>query len=254
MSPAKPYLAHHVSVLITEISPEDGMFEGSQEHYFSVGQSALECIKLAAFEGGQHRFSNILDFGSGFGRVLRALKSGFPAAQLTACDINANAISFCSRIFGATAIQSSEDISDLCIDDRFDLIWCGTVLTNVDAMQFLDILRFLKTLLKKNGILVFTTHGPYVAQRIRSGAFTYGLQQDLIPALLEDYDRAGFGYADYPAEVRARVRLKRYGISVSTPHWTLRQLKSFSELRILNYTEQFWDNHQDSVACVNSGV
>jgi SAM-dependent methyltransferase len=235
----------------TEISAGDGMFEGSREHYFAVGQSALRCIQLAMRAARRERFRNILDFGSGFGRVLRVLKAAFPAAELAACDISPDAIEFCARTFGAGPIQSSETIADIHIGKQFDLIWCGTLLTNVDSAQFSELFQLFHSLLAKDGILVFTTHGSFVARRMRTGAFTYGLSPSLIPALIADYDRTGFGYEDYPEAVLTRLGVKRYGISISTPSWVCRQIEALVDLRILAYTERAWDNHQDSVACMN---
>lgn len=236
-----------------EIAPEDGMFEGSRHHYFGVGQSALQCIDLAARAAGRDRFRRILDFGSGYGRVLRVLKAAFPDARFAACDVDRGAIEFCARTFGAEPIPSSENFAEIQVRDRFDLIWCGTLLTNVDAAQFSKALAFFHDLLDEDGILVFTTHGPFVVHRIRSGEFTYGVDEDFIPRLLTDYDRTGFGYADYPQEVLVRLGLNKYGISVSSPSWVLSQLELFTDLRVLNYTERAWDNHQDSVACIKSG-
>src|SRR5438128_5312892 len=58
-----------------EISAKNGMFEGDREHYLAVGQSALRCIKLAMLAAARDQFRSILDFGCGFGRVLRVLRS-----------------------------------------------------------------------------------------------------------------------------------------------------------------------------------
>src|SRR5260370_33891758 len=233
-----------------EISPNDGMFEHDGAHSVSVGQSALRCIKLAMLAAGKDEFRNILDFGCGFGRVLRVLRAAFPAAELAACDISQDAIDFCSKAFGAEPIHSSEDVSQIHIPKKFDLIWSGTLLTNVDSLQFSSFLQLFHSLLRENGMLVFTAHGPYVAHRLKTGAFTYGLEPSLIPKMVRDYDVAGFGYEDYPEEVLTRLGVKRYGISVSAPSWVCREIDRLPNLRLLTYTERAWDNHQDSIACM----
>jgi SAM-dependent methyltransferase len=237
----------------SEISPNDGMLEGNLRHYFAVGQSALRCIKLAMLAAGKDQFWNILDFGSGFGRVLRVLKAAFPGAELAACDLSRDAIDFCARTFGAEPIQSNEDVSRIQITNKFDLIWCGTLLTNVDSAQFSALLQLFDSLLVDNGVLVFTTHGPFVAHRIRTGACTYGLSPNLVPALVNEYDTIGFGYENYPEEVLTRLGVKRYGISLSTPSWVCRQIGYLPNLRLLTYTEKAWDDHQDSIACMKYG-
>jgi len=235
-----------------EISPNDSMFEGSREHYFSVGQSALQCVKLALLAAGKDQPRTILDFGCGWGRVLRALRAAFPGAQLAACDLLREATDFCANAFGAEPIPSTEDASQIRITQKFDLIWCGTLLTNVNANGFWALLRLFDSLLEPDGVLVFTTHGPFVATRISTGAFTYGLNPSVIPDLVKEYEATGFGYQDYPEEVRVGLGVKSYGISISAPAWVCRQIERLPNLHLLAYTERAWDNHQDSVACMRS--
>jgi SAM-dependent methyltransferase len=234
-----------------EISPLDTMFEGSSEHYFSVGQSALHCIRLGLLGAGKNDPHNILDFACGFGRVLRVLRATFPTAKLTACDISANAVGFCSKAFGAQPVQSSEEFSDLKFDDTFDLIWCGSLLTQLIPAQFGSCLELFQSLLSPGGVMVFTTHGPFVAERIRRREFNYGLHEDVCAAMIADYDRCGYGYGDYPDHVLPQVGVKRYGVSIAKPSWIADQVERRPDLRLVNFTERAWDNHQDSVACMN---
>ena len=236
--------------VVEEISPADGMFEHDKAHYFAVGQSALRCIKLAMLAAGKDDFRNILDFGCGFGRVLRILKAAFPQADLTACDISKDAVDFCSKTFGSSPVYSREEISEIHIRGQFDLIWCGTLLTNVDAPNFSRLLELFYSLLAENGMLVFTTHGPYVAHRIRTREFTYGPEPNRVPKMVRDYDDTGFAYEDYPQEVLARLGVRRYGISVSAPAWVCHEISRFPDFHLLTYTERAWDDHQDSIACV----
>ena len=234
--------------VLDTISPLDGMFEGDFGHYFDVGRSALRCIELALLAARKEKPDRILDFGCGFGRVLRALRAAFPDSRLTACDLSSEAVDFCARTFHAEPVLSSEDISRIRIGGQFDLIWCGTLLTNVDWLQFRGFLALFRSLLVPGGALVFTTHGPFVARRLQEGAHNYGLDERLVPRLIDQYQRSGFGYLDYPREVRTRLGLTRYGISVSTPAWVCHEIERLSGSEVLMYTEKAWDNHQDSVA------
>lgn len=232
------------------ISAEDMMFENNRQHYFSVAQSAMRCIKLAMLAAGKDDFRTILDFGCGHGRVMRVLRAAFPAAKLTACDLLPEAAGFCGRVFDAEAVCSTEQIERVRFSTTFDLIWCGTVLTNVDSSQFVEMLALFHSLLNSGGILVFTVHGSWVSKRLQSGEATYGLTPETIPRLVQDYDLMGFGYADYPRDVLARLGIQRYGISLTSAAWVCSQLRELSDLHLLTYTERAWDNHQDSVACV----
>ncbi len=68
--------------------------------------------------------------------------------------------------------------------------------------------------------------------------------------MLDEYNVTGFGYLDYPRSVLDRIGLRSYGIQISKPNWVRRQLDRFPNLRLLTYSEQAWDDHQDSVACI----
>lgn len=240
--------------LIREISPRDGMHmllpdhpvaeqEAATRHYFSVGRSALRCVRLALLAAGKSTVSSILDLPCGHGRVLRALQAGFPAARLTACDLNRDAVDYCASVFGATPIYSVERPEEIPIDDTFDLIWVGSLLTHLNAALWPAFLSRFVMMLAPGGVLVFTTHGRFVATRMRTMGITYGLMPDAVREALDDVDRTGFGYRDY-------VGQSRYGISVSSPSWVCSQVTAIPGLRLLGLLEQGWDNHQDVVSCV----
>ena len=245
-------MSNTATAIVPDISPRDTMFEGDADHYLSVGQSALQCIRVALTVSGKTSVERILDFGSGYGRVMRALRSEFPQAKLVACDISSDAVEFCSEAFGAEGIVASAKPAELELAGTFDLIWVGTLFTNLDQQPLLELLRIFDSRLEPGGVLLFTTHGPFVANRIRSREYDYGIPQSRLDALIASYDSSGFGYENYPQEVLDRLELDRYGISLSKPAWICSQLESFRHLHLLSYIERGWDRHQDVVACVKT--
>ena len=252
--PKEGFYERRFARILTDISPRDTMYEGNLEHYNSVGRSAFRCIRQAMLRGGKSGFLRILDFGSGYGRVMRVLQCAFPRAQLVACDVDRGAVEFCSKTFSAEPLVSNPDPERSPIKGSFDLIWCGTLFTQFDRGDFSAFLRLLHSHLSPGGLLVFTTHGEFVADRLRTREYTYGLDVAGIPGMIEDYDATGFGYLDYPQEVRAHVGIEKYGVSISSAGWILRQIEAMPELRFLSHMERAWDNHQDSVACIRRGA
>jgi len=240
------------TAIIPDISPQDTMFEGDAGHYLSVGQSALQCIRVALTMSGKTSVERILDFGSGYGRVMRALRNEFPQAKLVACDILPDAVEFCSEAFGAEAIVCTAKPAELELTGKFDLIWVGTLFTNLDQQRLCESLRVLESRLSPEGVIVFTTHGPFVAERIRSREYDYGIPNNRLDDLIASYDCSGFGYENYPQEVLDRLELDRYGISLSKPAWICSQLESFRDLHLVTYTERGWDRHQDVIACTKT--
>lgn len=251
-----PHLLHdlfhqEVPNVSRQIAPADGMLEGNRDHYFRVGHSALRCVRLAMLAAGRSGFDSILDFGCGYGRVLRTLRAAFPEARLTACDLLREGVDFCAREFAATPVYATREPERMPIEGAFDLIWCGTVLTNLRSSVWTGLLNLFQSILAPGGILVFTTHGRWVVERMRNRVSNYGLEEEVINGLLADYDRHGFGYRDYPPAVLRLAKIEGdYGISLSSPAWICTQVEKLPDLRLLCCAERFWDNHQDMVACL----
>ncbi len=234
-------LAGPVAGVDKTIHPEDGMFEGDGEHYFSVGESALRSIRLAMVASGLDEPRRILDLPCGYGRVLRVLRAAFPDAEIAGCDLLTQGVDFCARTFDAIPIRSTERPEEIDLGGTYDLIWCGSLFTHLEAERCEGFLHLYASALAPGGVLVCSTHGRWVAYRMEQGFDTYGLGEDRVRELLEAYDRTGFGYAEYPT-------IPDYGISVSSPSWVATRLEPFSELRIVFFEERAWDAHHDIIA------
>jgi len=229
-----------------EISGHDGMFDGNRVHYFSVGQSARNCIEVARIAAGIETFDNILDLPCGYGRVLRHLQAAFPGAQLTACDINQQGVDFCAATFGAIPVYGQSSPGEIQLKGNYDLIWVGSLLTHLDDNRCAAFLAHFRANLRPNGLLVFTLHGRMVADRMRAQVSNYGLDPTGLSHVLERYAKEGFGYAGYPVVTPAVG--EDYGISLASPGWVYNQIQKMPDMRLVNYTEKGWDNHQDVIA------
>jgi SAM-dependent methyltransferase len=246
MSELRDLFDQRISDVIQDISPNDEMYLGNKEHYVHVGQSAIQCIKLAILASGRD-FSDIkeiLDLPCGYGRVSRMLKVEFPDAQLTGCDLLRDGVEYCKQLFGVKPLYSDKDIKNVKTDEKFDLIWCGSLLTHLNSDRWPAFIDFFNDALDPKGILVFTTHGRYVADLMRSKKCNYGIDDIAkLMKIVQDFDALGFGYANYPHS-------DEYGISASSPSYVLSLIEKQFGLRILTYLEKGWDDHQDVIACI----
>ena len=224
------------------------MWGGNPSHYFGVGQSALHCIRVSMLAAGIETFTNILDLPCGHGRVLRHLQHAFPRAQLTACDVNMSATEFCARTFGATPVQGHESAAKIALQGNYDLIWVGSLLTHLDAKRCADFLDVFRANLCPNGLLVCTIHGRKVADRMRSGVDTYGLDPNAIPEILTQYAEKEFAFCSYPLDQKIPGISSDYGISITSPCWVFSKVARMPDMRLLTYTETAWDNHHDVVS------
>ncbi|HZL41831.1 MAG TPA: methyltransferase [Verrucomicrobiae bacterium] len=228
--------------VIQEISSADEMFTGNKKHYFGVGESALHCIETALFAARREKstIKKILDLPCGHGRVMRFLKAAFPEARLTACDINRDGVDFCSRTFGAVPVPSEVEVRNIPLREKFDLIWCGSLLTHLREEKCAEFIQLFQRLLDPGGILVFTTHGRCSEIRLATGINKCGLQDPQVMDLLGQYRRRGFGYVDYNAN-------SGYGISLSLPAFIIANYIQDPHWKLLGYQEKGWDNHQDAI-------
>ena len=124
------------------ISKKDDMYAGNAAHYFKVGLSAIQCIDDSIGNVENPRINNILDMPCGYGRVLRFLCQRFPNANLTGMDIVENGVDFCVDTFGIKGIYSKKKLDLLTLGSKFDLIWCGSLLTHLNAIFAVELLIF----------------------------------------------------------------------------------------------------------------
>jgi SAM-dependent methyltransferase len=210
--------------------------DADASHYASVGRSAVAAIGRGLAAAGRD-FGDVqacLDMPCGYGRVLRALAQEIPGERVTACDINRRAIGFCASEFGATPLRSTPGLDHLRFG-RYDLIWCGSLVTHIDERRVEQLLRGFAGALVPGGVAILTIH----AEPPSSGQFA-PLRDEIAAALGERgefhvaYDGALFDYghawhtADYIRGVFAAV--------------------SGDEVELVSHETRGWDDHQDVLA------
>ncbi|MFZ0317577.1 MAG: class I SAM-dependent methyltransferase [Candidatus Sulfotelmatobacter sp.] len=229
--------------LIEDVSLAVGAFDsmyvlGQADHYLLVGLSAVRCIRAAMASAGVKAESvkAVLDFPVGWGRVLRFLKAAFPGARVSGAEIDAPALEFCVREFSLEAVTAPMDFSWISPEKKFDLIWCGSLVTHLKEKPTMALLRMFREHLTEGGICVFSAHGPAAAKLVREEKCDYGLSLREREKMLAEYEQMGYGYGDYPDGAG-------YGISLESPE---RVRKMISELgRCVFYQEMGWDRHHD---------
>lgn len=223
--------------------PYDDMYKGDGFQYFWAGLTALRVIEAALAAAGADRPRRILDMPCGFGRVTRWLAARFPEASITACDIQPRAVRFCCRRFGVDELISSPSFEQPAFPVNFNLIWCGSLVTHLEAPRVLALLDLLARSARPGGLIVFTTLGVSIADEIKAGN-DYMLTADALTAVLQQYERTGFGYADYPWE-------SAYGVSVISPQWIRSHVGGRNGLQEVYHAERGWGGWHDVFAYRN---
>ena len=239
---SEPSLSESDRELLGKVSSRiyynDGMYHGNGVQYFRVGLSAIRCIDEAIEQARLTNVSAILDLPCGGGRVMRFLRHRFPEAEITACELAPGPVQFCVRTFGAVPALSSLNLDEVSLDKKFDLIWCGSLVTHLNHNGIVSLFKLFRRHLAKGGLMVFTSHGEFVARRLPTREFDYGIAADQIEKLPLDYLKTGFAFADYPGE-------KDYGVSLTSPEWIRARISEAGDLREVFFKERGWDDHQD---------
>jgi SAM-dependent methyltransferase len=224
---------------LTDVSSADAMFSLDKTHgglddvqagahYISVGLSALKIFEYAITEGftPASGLKSILDLPCGHGRVARILKSRFPDANLTVCDIDRDGVDFCVNRLEARGVYSCADFDKLDLGGLFDLIWVGSLITHLIPSDTVKLMRCMERFLSHDGLLIVSSNGKTIADRHEPSNPT-----------LAQYNLTGYG-----ANVDAY--LKGYDGSIISRHW-LEGFFAGQPLGIIAYLEHEWDYNQD---------
>jgi SAM-dependent methyltransferase len=245
IEPAKIYgRVETFTALNKTIAPGDGMFsDNDPEQYFAVGASAAELISesLAAARVPPGSVGRVLDYACGYGRVLRWLQAEFPKAYLLGVDTDPKAVQGSNLALGVETRQLDLNFAKP-VDAPFDLIWVGSLMTHLPEWENLRVIQYLKTHLTKGGVLVLTTHGHLVYQRLQSRERHYSVNQAGIDKIVREFDWLGYGHAGYGRS--------SYGISVSKPSRIVTMIETCN-LACVYFKARGWAAHQDVFGCVN---
>lgn len=237
------------------ISPKESMLpkqpwsEGTLDAYLTVTKSAINLIDstLQLTYTNKTDIKNILDFPCGHGRVLRGLRSYFKESNIYACDLDREGVDFCASNLGAIGVYSNLDPEKVVFDTKFDLIWCGSLFTHLNSDKWPSFFRFFDSVLRDQGILIFTYAGTYVKDLIEAGKHSINNQiTSKDESILTDFYKDGFGYKSYKNN-------PDYGQTICSPEWMRKFLENLPNYRSVLHFERGWNGRQDVIAIVKEG-
>ncbi len=248
------YLQHGVCRTL-DMNDKENQFgaDWERDHYFSVGADALRIIIHGLLGALREPPMRILDFPCGSGRVGRHLRAFFPSARIVACDLYEQHVKFCREVLGTDGFISQEDLDLIDFGGKFDLIYCGSLVTHLPVDLFKSAIRLISKSLADDGLAVITTYGRH-SEYIQRHKWKY-IDDTLFAVAESTVSTSGFGYVDYIQHAKADFgKQARYGISLSCPHWIMKLMEEDYDTRVLGYGERVLDDHQDVIIIGKPGI
>lgn len=197
---------------------------------------------LAAAGSSMNDVVTWLDFGCGYGRVLRFLVDRVKPWRVSAIDTIVEAVDFCAAEFGITAIHSAVPLERLRIGP-FGFVYGISVLTHLDEENGEHFLGLTRRSLDVGGMFMFTTHGRWSLDRLS----WYGRAVVEAAAQIRAcMDKRGFAYQPY----RHYGSNSSYGIAWHDKTYvedTMRRLHG-NTMELVRFEPHGLDHHQDVYA------
>jgi SAM-dependent methyltransferase len=216
----------------------DSFDQDGANGYLNGAQSALRLVEEGLSLGGRSfaELRTALDFGCGYGRVVRLLVGRMEASRVFVTDTIRDAVTFCSSEFGVNPIYPRGD-GRIPVLPPVDLIYAISVLTHLPEDRGREVLQAWSRAVEPSGILLFTTHNPESVEL----PSRYGILDSRRDELRNRLEADGFAYAPY-----AHYLGNDYGVAWHTPTYVARLAEKFlAEFQQLVYLPQGHNEHQD---------
>lgn len=150
-------------------------FNVACHNYFTIGYNGFSIVKqFANALYGEGKFDGqILDFASGYGRVTRFLAAYYGANHITTSDIKNEAVEFQKQHLKVRGFTSVYEPATLAVEDRFDIIFVGSLFSHLNETLFAQWLDKLLSLLTPTGHLLFTVHDQTLHPTLQQSDFQF---------------------------------------------------------------------------------
>jgi SAM-dependent methyltransferase len=179
-----------------------------------------------------------LDFGCGYGRIVRYLTERVDPGTVTAADVDAGGAAFCASEFGVNPVVSREELASVHLNG-FDFAYSISVLTHLNERESVEFLRLIGEALAPGGIALFTTHGSRSLDVIERYGPGY---RELEPELRRRFASEGIAFVPYPFSLGESYGMTWHSLGYVTAR--MRTLHGPS-LELVSHEPHGLDGHQD---------
>ena len=207
-----------------------GTWSSPLRDYLADGWRTLSELVLLLERAG-HCLSGckqVLEFASGHGRFTRHLVKALGHERVTVSDVVPGAVAFSTAQFGVRGFVSTSEPAALAWPGRYDLVFVLSLFSHLPRATWAAWLRRLWDAVAPGGVLVFTTHGDFAAQR--AGV---------------TLDEQGFQFVG--ASESTAIDVQEYGTAFTSPGFVQAQIEALVPVPARWSVEPAWFcAHQDA--------
>ncbi len=206
------------------------------ESYVQTGKILAQNIRdlCAMADRDIYSFDNVLDFGSGSGRVLSNFPDAPGSCRLHGTDIDAEMVNWCQSNLPGICWSVNGYLPPLTAkDETFDLIYAISVFTHLDEEFQHAWLRELHRIARPKAIIILTVHGEHCIK-------------ELPPSLQKKISLEGFLFIKAATGLLKVDKLPDfYQSAFHTKEYIYQQWPAYFD--VLHYVDRAINNHQDAV-------
>lgn len=159
-------------------------------HNYKIADAAAICRRYGV--GAKA----ILDFGSGIGNSIPAMREHFPAAALTCADVSQRSLDLSKSRYPGPEVAALIAGETLPFEDEsFDLAFSACVFHHIPHEEHAVWLRELRRVTKRGGLLVIFEHNPWnplTVRAVNTCPFDVNARLIAAPALKASVAAAGY--------------------------------------------------------------
>ena len=144
---------------------------GPVDAFLEGGRLAADELSLALGSADRSLadVESVLDLGCGAGRVLPQVARRAAHASCVGCDVDGDAIDWLRQHRPELEWRATGPTPPLAFaEETFDLVYSISVFSHLDELQQDQWLSEVSRILRRGGVALLTTHGPYAFEQFRT--------------------------------------------------------------------------------------
>jgi SAM-dependent methyltransferase len=185
-------------------------------------------------------FRSVLEFGCGFGRLLKHMTHLMPQASFSGCDVIEAAVQHCRKQWPHGQFRQGDAFPPCDFAaGQFDLIYSYSVFTHLSEDNHIAWLGELARLLKPGGVMLHSTKSYEYVRRASFFSPEWLRKYEVDPPFAEFESRHPYHY------IVDNSALPEYGITLISKDYVIANWSAYAGMAVADYREGFVEAHPE---------